>query len=106
MTHDEPITVVDDPDRPGSARLVLLGRVTISSAGRLHAAARDLCARGCDVTVCCEAAEYLDGPAIQVLLGLGRELVRAGKRCDVRVGAGGPLLDVFRLAGLGDLVPA
>lgn len=94
------VSVADDPARPGSARLVLGGRVRVAEAAALHQAALAAVARGGAVTVDCGAAEYLDATAIQVVLCLGRELAGRGRRCDV-AGVGGPLAEAFRLAGVG-----
>jgi anti-anti-sigma regulatory factor len=96
---DAPFIVVDDADRPGSSRLLLRGRIRIADATGLHRAALDLAARGGNVAVDCGGAEYLDPAAIQVVLGLGRELTGRGRRCDV-TGVTGPLAEEFRLAGL------
>lgn len=86
--------------RPGWSRLVLSGRVTVAHAKQFHATALELSASGANVTVCCEGADYLDVSAIQILLCLGRELVKSGRRCDI-AGVAGALADDFRLAGLG-----
>jgi ABC-type transporter Mla MlaB component len=84
----------------GGVKLALAGRVTVADATRLYQIALDLSARGENVTVCCAAAEYLDAATIQVVLALGRDLTGRGRRCDV-TGVTGPLVNLFRLAGLG-----
>lgn len=100
MPTSEPITVVEDATRTGWSRLLLVGQVTVSSASRLHETARQLAAGGNNVTVCCAGAEYLDVSAIQVLISLGRDLVRRGKRCDITE-VPDAIKKWFRLAGLG-----
>lgn len=99
MAGSPPVSVeYARPDEP--ARLVLSGRVTAASAADLHAAALDLSARGCDAVLACDAAEYLDAAAIQVILCLGRDLVGRGKRFEIR-GVSDALGRSLHLAGLG-----
>src|SRR5579885_820810 len=98
MAPVTPIACETDP--AGRVRLALAGRVTVAEAGRLHRVALDLAAGTGDVTVCCDAVEYLDGAAIQVVLAMGRDLARRGRRCEV-TGVTGRLADLFRVAGLG-----
>lgn len=98
MAADVPVRVIDD-DRPGWAQLVLAGRVTVADAQRFHAAAVELVARGASVAVRCAEAEHLDASAVQLLLCLGREVVRAGRQFTVG-GVPDALAEHFRLAGL------
>jgi anti-anti-sigma regulatory factor len=98
MVSDAPVQVIEDAEH-GRVQLVLTGRVTVSEAGQFHKTARELSARGTDVTVSCERAEYLDVSAVQILLCLGRDLIGRGRRCDI-VGVSEPLGEYFRLAGL------
>jgi anti-anti-sigma regulatory factor len=99
MPTPQSISVVDGP-ASGWSRLLLAGHVTVSSASQLHEAALRLAASGNNVTVCCAGAEYLDASAIQILISLGRDLVRRGKRCDITNVPDG-VKPWFRLAGLG-----
>ncbi len=93
------VTVADDATHQDWLRLILKGRVTVSSAARLHEAARSISTRGKNVIVCCADAEYLDVSVIQVLLCLGRDLVRRGKQCDI-TNIPDAIGELFRLAGL------
>lgn len=94
-----------DDDRPGWSRLLLTGRVTVAHAREFYTAAGAALARGTDVAVRCEGAEYLDASAIQILLCLGRELVGRGKRFDL-AGVSPELGEWLRLAGLGSAAGA
>ncbi|MDY3552884.1 STAS domain-containing protein [Gemmata sp. JC717] len=98
MAGASPVRVTDD-ERPGWARLVLAGRVTVADAHPLHAAAREALARGTNVAVRCDEVEHLDAAAIQVLLCLSREVRRAGRQLVVG-GVPGPITEYLRLAGL------
>ncbi|MCU0703344.1 MAG: STAS domain-containing protein [Fimbriiglobus sp.] len=95
------ITVDDDPTRPGYTRLALRGRVAAADAGELHRCALALVAGTAGVSVDCTEAEYLDASALQVILALGREVERSGRRCVVTAGAA---TECFRLSGLVGLV--
>jgi anti-anti-sigma regulatory factor len=97
--EEAPVIVVDDPSRPGWSRLVLTGRITASCARSLHEAALTIAASGNNVSVCCAGAEYLDAAALQVLIGLGRDLTGRGRRCDV-TSVPEALGNWFRCAGL------
>jgi anti-anti-sigma factor len=100
MDEDGAITVLDDS--PGSVRVVLGGRVTIVSVGKLHQTAVNLAAQNMNVTVCCDGVKYMDVAVIQVLLCLGKELV--GKGMQFRVtGVAGQLEDDLKLAGLAEV---
>jgi anti-anti-sigma regulatory factor len=100
MSESGGIIVVADAARPEWARLVLRGRVGISSASRLREAALEAAAGEKNVSVCCAEIESLDLAAIQVLLCLGRELASRGKQCDV-ANVPDAIGRLFRLAGLG-----
>lgn len=98
MTGDEGIAVTEDP-RTGGSVLSLSGHITITAAGRLHRAAREVVAHNSPVTVRLDQVEHLDTAAVQVLLSLGRDLTARGRKCDL-TGLGGTVRDTFRLAGL------
>lgn len=104
MAGDSAVRLTDD-ERPGWAALVLTGRVTVAHAREFHATASAALARGTDVSVRCDGAEYLDTSALQILLGLGRELVGRGKRFDL-AGVSPELGEWLRLAGLGNAAGA
>ena len=98
MTSANQFAVTED--EPGRARLDLSGRVTVACAAQFRSAALDLVASGRSVRVCCAAVEHFDAAALQVLLGLGQELLGRGLRCDVD-DVPPALADLFRLAGVG-----
>jgi anti-anti-sigma regulatory factor len=100
MEGNDTITVVNDTDRPGWARLVLKGRITVALAREFHRAALALAAQGDNVAIECAEAECLDAAAIQVLLCLERALLGRGMRGAV-VGVTDRLGECFRFAGLG-----
>lgn len=104
MVGDSAIRLTDD-ERPGWSRLELAGRVTVAHAREFHATAGAALARGTDLAVRCDAAEYLDASAIQILLCLGRELVGRGQRFDL-AGVSPELGEWLRLAGLGNAAGA
>jgi anti-anti-sigma factor len=99
MTSADQFVVTDDGE-PGRARLALGGRITVACAAQFRAAALDLVAGGRPVRVCCAAVEYFDAAALQVLVGLGRELHGRGLRFDVD-DVPPALSDLLRLAGVG-----
>lgn len=81
--HDSPVTVGPDPARPGFSLLTLRGRVTAADATHLHRAALGLASGGSHVAVACGEAEYLGAAAVQVLICLGREVTRGGRRFEL-----------------------
>jgi anti-anti-sigma regulatory factor len=99
MLAEVPFTIGDHAERPGWLLLTLTGRITVAHSRAFHQAALGLAAQQKNVMVSCHRAEHLDAAAIQVLLGLGRELTQQGKQCDV-AGISGGLRDLFCLLGL------
>lgn len=99
MPGEQPPVRVTDDERPGWKRVVLAGRVTVAGAREFHATARALAADAAGVAVRCDEVEYLDTSAIQILLCLGREVVRAGRPFVVS-GVPDGLAESLRLAGL------
>ena len=94
-------SVADDTTRPDWSRLSLRGRMTVASAMKLHSAAVSLAGGDRNVCVCCENAEYVDTAIVQVLLGLGRSVVRSGRQFDIANVPDG-LGKLFHAVGLDD----
>ncbi|MBY0457026.1 MAG: STAS domain-containing protein [Gemmataceae bacterium] len=92
------IRLTPDPSRAGATRLVLAGRLGIDAAEELRRTALAAVERGGPVTACCAGVESLHAAAVQVLLGLGRELDQRAKPWAVT--GGGAADDTLRLGGL------
>jgi len=93
------IRIQSNEAHPDGSRLILAGRITVESAIEFHKCALELSNGDRDVSVSCEAAEYLDVSAIQILLGLGRALAAKQKRFEI-VGVSEGLGAWLTLAGL------
>jgi anti-anti-sigma factor len=102
MNGTDSIAVVENGS--DSVQLALKGQVTIREVKNLHQAATKIASRHTNVTISCASAESLDTATLQVLLCLGREVIRTGKACEI-TGVPGHLREVFRLAGLADALP-
>ena len=83
------------------SRLTLSGRVTVSSAVSLHAAAIEIQQNRHPLVIDCSRADYIDAAAMQVLIALGRELAGDHIPCDL-LGLDGPAALSFRLCGVID----
>jgi anti-anti-sigma regulatory factor len=101
MSTDNSFRLEVSSDGKVPTRLTLSGRVTVSSAVSLHAAAIEIQQNQHPVVIDCGKAEYIDAAAMQVLISLGRELAGDHIPCDLQ-GLDGPAAQSFRLCGVID----
>lgn len=101
MSTDNSFRLEVSADAAVPTRLTLSGRVTVSSALALHAAAVEIQQNQHPLVIDCGKAEYIDAAAMQVLISLGRELAGDRIACDLQ-GLEGPAALSFRLCGVID----